>query len=422
MRRGFLLILLFILYQLPIFSQDKTYIQDPTLSVSFLFNDFKSAANVRATSLFGAIRDNQFGKIGEMSPGLGLNYIEGITRHYDVSITLAGSFLDYPFENRAQFNKDYFLVEGDISLRRKLFTNKYWVSPYVQLGVGASLYTGYYAAFIPAGAGLQVNFFDEAYLLLNAQYRIPVTPLSSYHFFYSVGLAGKIGRKKQNRTVEQIAMPVRSADSDRDGDGVRDAEDACPDTKGISVFKGCPDTDDDGVPDSEDKCPSVKGLQRYKGCEVPDTDGDGVNDEMDKCPQVKGVSRYQGCPVPDKDRDGIDDETDKCPDLPGVANSNGCPAIADSLKIKIDQAAGMIVFAKGGSGILKSSFVPLDNIVAILSANPNVLVVITGSESGNKVLSENRAKAVADYLVGKGIVSSRIKTLAGVKLQFVLHY
>ena len=118
MRRGFLLIFLFILYQLPIFSQDKTYIQDPTLSVSFLFNDFKSAANVRATSLFRAMRDNQFGKIGEMFPGLGLNYIEGLTKHYDVSITLAGSFLDYPFENRPQFNKDYFLVESDISLRR----------------------------------------------------------------------------------------------------------------------------------------------------------------------------------------------------------------------------------------------------------------------------------------------------------------
>ncbi|HTF31095.1 MAG TPA: OmpA family protein, partial [Flavitalea sp.] len=147
-----------------------------------------------------------------------------------------------------------------------------------------------------------------------------------------------------------------------------------------------------------------------------------VNDEMDKCPQVKGVFRYQGCPVPDKDRDGIDDEADKCPDLPGVANSNGCPAIQDSLKTKIDQAAGKIVFANGKPDILKSSFVPLDNIAAILSANPNVLVDITSGKSGNKVLSENRAKAIADYLVGKGIVSSRIRASAGVKLQLMLHY
>ena len=157
------------------------------------------------------------------------------------------------------------------------------------------------------------------------------------------------------------------------------------------------------MPDSEDKCPSVKGLQRYKGCEVPDTDGDGVNDEMDKCPLVKGVSRYQGCPVPDKDRDGVDDETDKCPDLPGVANSNGCPAIGDSLKIKIDQAAGKIVFCKRQVRNFETSFVPLDNIAAMLSANPNVLVDITGDESGNKVLSESRAKSVAESLVGKGI-------------------
>ncbi|HTE23232.1 hypothetical protein [Flavitalea sp.] len=239
MRRGFLLVLCFILFHFVVSSQVKSYIQDPTLSVFFAFNDFKSAANVRATSLSEAIRNKQFGKISEMSPGLGLNYIEGLDKHFDVSITLTGSFLDYPFENKPPLNKDNFLIEGDVSIRGKMFSNKSILSPYLQVGAGASFYAGYYAAYIPAGAGIQVSFFDEAYLLINAQYRIPVTSLSSYHFYYSIGLAGKIGRKKQNRAPQQVTIPVREQ-SDRDGDGVADGDDACPDTKGSIQNKGCP--------------------------------------------------------------------------------------------------------------------------------------------------------------------------------------
>ncbi len=257
MRRGFLLVLSFSWFHLLTFSQhdlangeqvhlkskltsvENSYIQDPTLSIFFSFHDFRSAANVRATSLSSAIRNNQFGKISEMSPGLGLTYLEGIHKHFDVSITLSGSFLDYPFETRPQYNKDNFLLEGDVSLRGKMFSNKSWISPYLQLGVGSSFYSGYYAAFIPAGGGLQLSFFDEAYFLVNAQYRIPVTSMASYHFFYSIGVAGKIGRKKVKKKLQQVVLPVRDM-ADRDGDGVPDVEDVCPDTKGSVVNKGCP--------------------------------------------------------------------------------------------------------------------------------------------------------------------------------------
>ncbi|RYG44949.1 MAG: hypothetical protein EOO01_18600 [Chitinophagaceae bacterium] len=239
MSRGFLLVLCFILFHFVVSSQVKSYIQDPTLSVFFAFNDFKSAANVRASSLSTAIRKRQFGKISEMSPGLGLNYIEGLHKHFDVSVSLTGSFLDYPFEKKPALNKDNFLVEGDVSLRGKMFSNKSIFSPYLQLGAGASFYAGYYAAYIPAGAGIQLSFFDEAYLLVNAQYRIPVTALSSYHFYYSIGLAGKIGKKKQNRVAQPVILPeIQSAD--RDNDGVTDGQDACPDTKGSIQNKGCP--------------------------------------------------------------------------------------------------------------------------------------------------------------------------------------
>ncbi len=178
-------------------SQDKKYIQTPTFGIHFLFNDFKSAAAIRASSLSAVIRNNEFGKIKEMSPGLALNYIKGLSPSFDFSSMLAGSFLDYPNAKGETLGENSLLLELDASIRGKMFTNEYWVSPYMQVGVGMSKFRGYWGAFIPAGFGLQVNLFDEAFVLINSQYRIPVTEsTSSHHFFYSIGLAGIIGKKK----------------------------------------------------------------------------------------------------------------------------------------------------------------------------------------------------------------------------------
>jgi hypothetical protein len=189
-------VLLAILFSQALSFSQENHIQNPTLAISFLLNDFKSASAVRATSLSTAIKNRQFGKVKDMSPGLAISYIQGFSGHFDFSTTLAGSFLDYPQQNRAAFGTEYLLLEGDASVRGKLFTNKYWLTPFLQAGIGASKYKGYFGAFLPVGFGLQLNFFDEAYLLLNSQYRIPVTETANYHFYHSVGLAGNIGKRK----------------------------------------------------------------------------------------------------------------------------------------------------------------------------------------------------------------------------------
>ena len=178
--------------------QDDKPIQEPTLGINFFLNDFKSAAAVRSSSLTSAINNKQFGKVKEMSPGLAITYIKGFSSHLDITTSLAASFIDYPQQNRASFGDEKLLLEWDVSARAKIFSNNYWISPYVQLGIGASKYKGYFGAFIPAGWGLQFNFFDEAYLLINSQYRIPATQNANYHFYHSIGLAGNIGRRKSN--------------------------------------------------------------------------------------------------------------------------------------------------------------------------------------------------------------------------------
>ena len=170
-------------------------IQKATLGVHFFLNDFKSAANVRANSLGIVIKNKEFGKIKEMSPGIAINFIKGLSRQYDFTTSLAVSFLDYPIENKAPYGQDFLLLEADVSIRGKLISNDAFAQPYLQIGMGGSKYKSYYGAFVPIGMGLQMNLFKEAYILINAQYRVPITETTNHHFWFGIGVAGNISKR-----------------------------------------------------------------------------------------------------------------------------------------------------------------------------------------------------------------------------------
>lgn len=73
-----------------------------------------------------------------------------------------------------------------------------------------------------------------------------------------------------------------------------------------------------------------------------------------------------------------------------------------------------IQFQSGRSILLDESYTTLDKVVNVLEENPNIKVEISGhtDSSGslelNQRLSENRAKAVADYLISKGVSKDKI--------------
>ncbi len=139
------------------------------------------------------------------------------------------------------------------------------------------------------------------------------------------------------------AQPRRHSGSsrDRDGDGIADDLDMCPDQPedydGFNDDDGCPDPDNDGdgVRDVDDHCPNIAG-PAPDGCPRTtsgDRDGDGIPDNRDKCPDdpedKDGFEDADGCPDPDNDRDGILDVNDKCPNEPetfnGYQDDDGCP-------------------------------------------------------------------------------------------------
>ncbi len=201
---------------------------------------------------------------------------------------------------------------------------------------------------------------------------------------------------------------------DSDGDGIIDKDDQCPNEAGPEEMNGCPDRDGDGIPDKDDDCPDKKGLQEFKGC--PDSDGDGIADKDDDCPNQRGLKALNGCP--DRDGDGIADKDDNCPDKAGIKALKGCPKMEEKKKKEIEKKlryeAKKILFDTGKATIKPQSFPVIDKIIGILNQYPKVKFSVeghtdnTGNAENNKRLSQDRAAAVKDYIVSKGVSKFRL--------------
>lgn len=234
---------------------------------------------------------------------------------------------------------------------------------------------------------------------------------------------------------------------DADGDGVANKFDQCPGTVAAATVgtNGCPlDSDGDGVANYLDNCPNTApGAQvNAKGCAL-DGDGDGVTDSADLCPNTpKGVTvNANGCPA-DGDKDGVPDGIDQCPNtLPGVpVEANGCakdsdgdgvPDIADQCPNTAQGSAVMtngcgdsqalvledVNFEFNSAKLTPNARTILNDTVALLKENAGFRVEIgghtdsIGSASYNQSLSQRRARSVADYLISKGVASSRLEAV-----------
>ncbi len=218
---------------------------------------------------------------------------------------------------------------------------------------------------------------------------------------------------------------------DRDGDGYKDPEDSCPDDPedfdGVQDEDGCPeeqDTDGDGINDARDLCPldpeDADGYLDQDGCPEPDNDLDGLPDRTDRCANdpedMDGWQDDDGCPDLDNDADSLRDTEDKCPNEPGPADNEGCPRVyqdveVTSTHVRIHQK---IHFEFNKATIRPVSFPILDTVAQVLNDFPDITLEIQGhtdsrgSDSYNLRLSQERAEAVRQYLIAKGIAPERL--------------
>jgi outer membrane protein OmpA-like peptidoglycan-associated protein len=161
-----------------------------------------------------------------------------------------------------------------------------------------------------------------------------------------------------------------------------------------------------------DNCPREAGPSSNRGCPLADRDGDGIPDASDACPDKKGTAAGKGCP--DTDADGVYDNDDRCPDKAGTIANKGCPEIKAEDKAKLERAIKLVQFESGKSILLQKSYTVLDEVVSVMKQYPEYSLNIEGHTDNqgddvmNQQLSERRAKACLDYLVTKGIAAGRM--------------
>jgi outer membrane protein OmpA-like peptidoglycan-associated protein len=201
------------------------------------------------------------------------------------------------------------------------------------------------------------------------------------------------------KNIAPIAViPKVELPADRDGDGVVDTEDACPDVAGdasISAEKrGCPpDRDHDGVVDAEDACVDVPGARavdpKKNGCPV-DSDGDGIFDDKDACPTERGI--------PSED-----------------PKKNGCP---EAVRVEGTQIVILqqVNFETGKDIIKADSFGLLQQVADVLNGHKDIARVAVdghtdnrGGDKPNLSLSQRRAVAVERWLTSHGVDARRLE-------------
>ncbi|MCG8419446.1 MAG: OmpA family protein [Proteobacteria bacterium] len=223
-----------------------------------------------------------------------------------------------------------------------------------------------------------------------------------------------------------LTVGISGAIKDRDGDGIKDSADGCPrqveDGDGFNDEDGCPDpdNDDDGLMDADDGCPNESegkkdGFQDEDGCPDPDNDGDTILDEVDKCPEQV---MWEPFDKPAAWSSMIPAEIEP---LGNELGGYGCKPTFKYIEITRDA----FVLKTGIDGFVVNKFAlstvhkrVLDEVAKALAYYPELELVIRGhtdpggTPSTNENVSQDRANAVRDYLVKKGIASSRLNPIS----------
>lgn len=197
------------------------------------------------------------------------------------------------------------------------------------------------------------------------------------------------------------------------------------------------DSDGDGIANRDDLCKKEAedrdGFKDSDGCPDYDNDADAVPDSLDKCrdnPEDRdSFQDDDGCPEYDNDKDGIADSSDSCPDEKETVNSfedlDGCPdskpaekeeVIEVVVKKEIEQIPVQYInFKLGSSELTDSSLIVVDTLVGFMKRWPSVKIEIqghtdnSGEASYNQFISQQRADAVAEALVKRGVESERLQ-------------
>ncbi|MBP6334623.1 MAG: OmpA family protein [Bacteroidia bacterium] len=397
----------------------------------------------------------------------GVSVSRYIISHLDLNLTFTKGEVGYR-NDTAGFRSGFSTVTFNVRLN--LLGPKSAVRPYLFGGIGPLLFANNPTVtekskidYAVPSVGAGINFRLGPSVMLNLQEMIlystnddkdGVDANSNDAFLlHTVGLTFNFGKKhdedkdgiadrldKCPNTPAGVTVDKDGCPLDKDKDGIADYKDDCPDVAGIELLAGCPDKDADGIADKDDKCPDIKGELALNGC--PDEDGDkvadindkcigtpagyivdltgcpldndkdGIINEEDSCKDISGSLALKGCP--DTDGDGVADNVDLCPKVVGTVANKGCPEMTKEEIKKITQIASKIFFETNSDVLKVASLVQLDELAEILKKHEAANLTIEGhadsqgEDAFNLALSQKRTESVKTYLMGKGIMESRL--------------
>lgn len=293
--------------------------------------------------------------------GLGLRYrfangyILKETSWFDPYLRFGANYHRMPYRglefNPAQYDANGNLISGVIDVWDDALEN------------GAVALNDHFAF----SGGLGINFWIKPKFGLNLELQYVGVPdiKSDYIDFWQAkaGLAFRFGR------------------SDRDGDGIYDEEDECPDTPGLEKFNGCPDSDGDGIEDRKDECP------------------------LEPCPTGESTDEYDcvnGCKVMK--------EKPEVPEVPEIV----VPEVPEKPK---EIALEDVLFNFDKFDLTDSGKARVKEVAEIIKGNDFNYFVdgftdSKGSDEYNMKLSRKRAQTVKDALVKEGVDAKRLEVRA----------
>lgn len=191
---------------------------------------------------------------------------------------------------------------------------------------------------------------------------------------------------------EIITYKTNALLADTDYDSLNDGDEI--NKYKTSAFKT--DTDNDGLNDGDE-------INKYKtNALIADTDTDGLSDSEE-------VLKYKTNPLKkDTDEGTVDDNVEV------KRGTNPLDATDDVVKINVPIVLEGITFATNKYDITPESEEVLKGALKTLNTYSDIDVEISGhtdnvgSDKNNQILSERRAQAVKNWLVSKGVPSSRI--------------
>jgi outer membrane protein OmpA-like peptidoglycan-associated protein len=319
-------------------------------------------------------------------------------------------------------NASYLSLDGAVKYNLNNLvgeTNSF--DPYVSIGGGYVWMDDFGTATFNSGLGFNIWFSDNLGVNLETKYKHAFESMIVQHFQHSLGLVIKFGGTDSDNDgiyddvdacPEVFGLIEYNGCPDSDNDGVIDSKDDCPNVAGLEALKGCPDTDGDGIADKDDDCPYDKGTKANNGC--PDSDNDGIIDSKDECPNVAGPEENNGCPWPDTDGDGVLDKDDDCPEVVGLVSNKGCPEVSVKDIAKLDALFKTVYFETNKATFKKETVSKLNEAIEIIIKYPTAKFEISGhtdsigNNESNMKLSEERAAAVKNYLVSKGVAAKNL--------------